>query len=68
MPLKVFRFEASVFGNARQHFRTDFFPLMEGEHHIRPAVARKNPVRSATLPFDGPTNAKRGGEDAPCLA
>ena len=42
--LQIFRFKAGVFGDAREHLWADFFALMEGKHHIRPAVPRKNPM------------------------
>jgi hypothetical protein len=42
MPLQVIWFKAGVFGNAHKHLWADFFAVMEGKHHIRPAVPRKN--------------------------
>jgi hypothetical protein len=66
MPLQIFRFKAGVFGDAREHLRTDFFAVMEGKHHIRPAVPRQNSMGtmgSAALAFDGPTDAEQSGEN-----
>jgi hypothetical protein len=67
-PLHVIRFKPGVSGNAREHLRPDFFPLMKGKHNIRPAVARQNSMGRAALTFDAPTDAEQGGEDASSLA
>ena len=64
IPLQIFRFKAGVFGNAREHLRTDFLAVVEGKHHIRPARPRQNPMGSAALTFDDPTDVKQRGEEA----
>ena len=62
MLLHIFRFKAGVFGEAREHLRTELFTVMEGKHYIRPASPRQNSVGSAALAFDGPTDTEQGGE------
>ncbi len=61
--LQVFRGEAGMLGNPRQHFRSDLFTFMKCKNVIRPARTSKNTVGSPRLPFDGPTNAKQGSQD-----
>ena len=61
--LQVFRGEAGMLGNPRQHLRSDLSTIMKCEHVIRPAGPGKNTVRSAGLSFDYPTDAKQSGED-----
>lgn len=55
-----------MFGNPRQHLRSDFFAFMECEYVIRPTGPSKNAVRSAGLSFDYPANTKQGSEDLIC--
>jgi hypothetical protein len=52
-----------MFGNPRQHLRSDLFTIMKCENVIRPIGTSKNAVGSARMPFDYPTNAKQGSED-----
>lgn len=59
MPLQVIRLQAGVFGNAREHLRADLFAVMEGKHHIRPAVPRKDSMGSAALAFNSPPNTEQ---------
>jgi hypothetical protein len=48
-----------MLGNPRQHLRSDLFTIMECENVIWPAESRKDTMRSAGLPFNYPTNAKK---------
>jgi hypothetical protein len=60
---QVFRSKACMLGDPRQHFRAYFFTIMECKDVVRPTGTDKNPMRSAMVPFDDPTDAKQGGED-----
>jgi hypothetical protein len=68
MWLQIFRLKAGVFGEAGEHLRPDFFTVMECKNHVRPAGPRQNPMGSAVLPFDGPTNAEQSCQDTPRFA
>lgn len=44
--LQIFRVEASMLGQSREHPRPDFFVVVKCEHDIGPPLAGKRPVRT----------------------
>ena len=56
-----------MFGEARQHFWTDFFAVMEREHKIGRAFASQRSMRPR-LPLESPPNGEKGGKDTTCLS
>lgn len=60
---KVVWFKAGMFGNAREHLRADLLAVMEGKHHIGPAVPRKDSMGSAALALNGPADAEQSSKN-----
>jgi hypothetical protein len=52
-----------MLGDSCQHFRSNFFAVMECKYILRPTGAGENAVRSAMLPFDDPTNSEQCSEN-----
>jgi hypothetical protein len=55
---QIIRRKAGSLGNARQHFWAYFLPIVKSEDEVRPTFPGEDPMRSAALPFDDPTNVK----------
>ena len=60
--LQIFRPQARVFGDSRQHAWTEFFTVMECENEVRPALARKRAMR-AGLAFELPAKLEQSCEN-----
>ncbi len=55
--LQVFWCDTGMFCHACQHLGSDFLPVMEGEHDIRPTISGKCSVRTR-LPLNRPANTE----------
>ena len=64
---EVFGSEAGYLGEFREHLWADLLVVEEGKSNLGPSGANKCPMASL-LTFDGPADAKQGGEHAPCLS
>ncbi len=62
-PSEVFRLEAGLFGEAREHPRTNLFLIVERKRRVGPAFTHERPVRAALLRHQ-PTDAEQRREDA----
>ncbi len=60
--LEVLGTQPAVLGETREHPRAQFLPVMECEDHVRPTRTSEHLVR-AGLALDGPTDAKKCGEN-----
>jgi len=56
-----------VFGDPRQHLRSDVVAIMEREHKIGPAFAGQRSMRPG-LALELPPDAEQGGENTTCLS
>jgi hypothetical protein len=52
-----------MLGDSCQHFRSNFFAVMECKYILRPTGAGENTVRSGMLPLDDPTNSEQRSEN-----
>jgi hypothetical protein len=60
--LEICRTQPAVLGETREHPRAEFLPVVEREDEVRPAGTSEHLVR-AGLALDGPTDAKKCGEN-----
>jgi hypothetical protein len=52
-----------MFRDPRQHLRTDFVLIVEGEHVVRESVTAQGAM-GAALPLDPPAESKQRSENA----
>ena len=60
--LEVLGAQPAVLGETRQHTRAEFLPVVEREDEVRPTGTSEHLVRTG-LALDGPTDAKKCGEN-----
>jgi hypothetical protein len=60
--LEIRRTQPAVLGETCEHPRPEFLPVVEREDEVRPAGTSEHLVR-AGLALDGPTDAKKCGEN-----
>lgn len=56
--LEIVRHETSMFRDAGEHARADFFAVVESEGVVRPAGSSERAMR-AFLPFDAPADCEQ---------
>src|SRR5665213_2256384 len=60
--LQIFRPQARVFGDSRQHSWAEFFTIVEGEHEVGPAFAGERAMR-AGLVLELPAKLEQSGKN-----
>jgi hypothetical protein len=60
--LEVFRLESCPFCDSGEHLGSDFVPIMEGEHCVRPSIPCEDAVRSGHA-LNAPSDVEQGGKD-----
>ena len=58
--LEIFRCESGPFRDAREHARTNFIGVVEGEDDVGPVLALQDAVRSTRLSLYRPSDSQQG--------